>query len=59
MKSLILTVLLAFTGFGLLAQKQVDKIKELLKTNKVSEAKTEIDNYLANEKIRNLPKHGM
>lgn len=50
MKSLILTVLLAFTGFGLLAQKQVDKIKELLKTNKVSEAKTEIDNYLANEK---------
>ena len=49
MKSLIITVLLAFTGFGVLAQK-LDKAKELLKTNKIAEARTEIDNFLAVEK---------
>ena len=49
MKSLILAVLLAFTGFGVFAQK-LDKAKDLLKSNKIAEAKTEIDNFLAVEK---------
>ena len=49
MKSLILAVLLTITGFGVLAQK-IDKAKELLKANKIAEAKTEIDNFLAVEK---------
>lgn len=49
MKSLILAVLLAITGFGVFAQK-IDKAKELLKANKIAEAKTEIDNFLAVEK---------
>lgn len=49
MKSLILAVLLAATGFGVFAQK-IDKAKDLLKANKIADAKTEIDNYLAIEK---------
>ena len=49
MKSLILAVLLTLTGIGVFAQK-LDKAKELLKANKIAEAKTEIDNFLANEK---------
>ena len=50
MKSLILAVLLTITGFGVFAQKNADKAKDLLKANKIAEAKTEIDNFLANEK---------
>lgn len=49
MKSLILVVLLAFTGLGVFAQK-LDKAKDLFKANKFAEAKTEIDNFLAIEK---------
>lgn len=49
MKSLILAVLLAATGFGVVAQK-IDKAKDLLKANKIADAKTQIDNYLAIEK---------
>lgn len=49
MKSLILAVLLAGTGFGVLAQK-LDKAKDLLKANKLNEAKTEVENFLAVEK---------
>lgn len=45
MKQLLLTFLLAATGFGLFAQK-LDKAKDLLKNNKLADAKTEIDNYL-------------
>jgi hypothetical protein len=52
MKSLILAVLLAGTGFGVFAQK-VDKAKDLLKANKLNEAKTEIDAFLAIEKNKN------
>ncbi|HKH62284.1 MAG TPA: hypothetical protein VKA49_15685 [Flavitalea sp.] len=49
MKSLILAVLLAGTGFGVFAQK-LDKAKDLLKANKLTEAKTEVENFLAVEK---------
>ena len=52
MKSLIIAVLLAVTGFGVFAQK-VDKAKELLKANKLNEAKTEIEAFLAIEKNKN------
>jgi tetratricopeptide (TPR) repeat protein len=49
MKSLILAVLFVFTGTGAFAQK-LDKAKDLLKTNKLTEAKTEVENFLAVEK---------
>jgi tetratricopeptide (TPR) repeat protein len=49
MKSFLLAVLIATTGFGVFAQK-LDKAKDLLKNNKLNEAKTEIDNFLAIEK---------
>jgi len=49
MKSLILFVLLATTGFGVFAQK-LDKAKDQLKANKLAEAKTEVENFLAVEK---------
>lgn len=52
MKSLFLTVLLAAAGLGVFAQK-VDKAKDLLSKKKYAEAKTEIDNVLANEKFKN------
>jgi hypothetical protein len=48
-KRLFLTGLLALTGLGLFAQ-SVDKAKDLLKANKLPEAKTEIDKVLAVEK---------
>jgi hypothetical protein len=49
MKKVLLTTLLAVAGLGLFAQK-LDKAKDLLKANKLSEAKTEIDNVLADAK---------
>ncbi|MBC7902908.1 MAG: hypothetical protein H7Y27_05775, partial [Gemmatimonadaceae bacterium] len=49
MKKVLLTTLLAVAGLGLFAQK-VDKAKELLKANKLKEAKTEIDNFTADAK---------
>src|SRR5882724_6630968 len=49
MKNVLLTVLLIVTSFGLFAQK-LDKAKDLLKSNKLPEAKTEIDGVLAVEK---------
>lgn len=52
MKSLILAVLIAFTSLAVLAQK-VDKAKDLLKNNKLPEARTEIENFLAVEKNKN------
>ena len=52
MRALLLTGLLAFTGFGVFAQK-LDKAKDLLGKNKLPEAKTEIDNFLAIEKNQN------
>jgi len=45
----LFTGLLAFTGLGLFAQ-NLDKAKELLKANKLPEAKTEIDKVLAVDK---------
>ena len=48
-KRLLLSGLLALTGWGLFAQ-NVDKAKDLLKANKLPEAKTEIDKALAVEK---------
>jgi len=48
-KRLLLSGLLALTGWGLFAQ-NVDKAKDLLKANKLPEAKTEIDKVLAVEK---------
>ena len=52
MKSLILAVLLVGTGLGAFAQK-LDKAKDLLKANKLNEAKTEIEAFLAIEKNKN------
>ena len=52
MKSLILAVLLVGTGFGVFAQK-LDKAKDLLKANKLNDAKTEVENFLAVEKNKN------
>lgn len=48
-KRLFLTGLLAVAGMGLFAQ-SLDKAKDLLKTNKLPEAKAEIDKVLAVEK---------
>lgn len=53
MKKVLLTVLLAATGFGLYAQK-LDKAKDLLGKKKLTEAKTEIDGVLAIEKNQGL-----
>ncbi|HYF29960.1 MAG TPA: tetratricopeptide repeat protein [Chitinophagaceae bacterium] len=49
MKRILFTTLFAAMVTGLFAQK-VEKAKELLKSNKLAEAKTEIDNFLAQEK---------
>lgn len=49
MKRFLFTAMLAITVTGLFAQK-VEKAKELLKANKLNEAKTEIDAFLAQEK---------
>lgn len=48
-KRLFLTGVLALAGFGLFAQ-SADKAKDLLKSNKIPEAKAEIDKVLAVEK---------
>jgi hypothetical protein len=48
-KRLLLTGMLALTGWGLFAQ-SADKAKDLLKANKIPEAKAEIDKVLASEK---------
>ena len=48
-KRLFLTGVLALTGFGLFAQ-SADKAKDLLKANKIPDAKAEIDKVLAVEK---------
>lgn len=52
MKKALLVTLLATTGVGLYAQK-LDKAKDLLKSSKLQDAKTEIDNVLAVEKNQN------
>jgi tetratricopeptide (TPR) repeat protein len=49
MKKIVITALLAIAGLGSFAQK-LDKAKDLLQRKKFTEAKTEIDNYLAIEK---------
>jgi len=49
MKKVLLTTLLAIAGLGMIAQK-VDKAKDLLSKNKLTEAKTEIDGVLADAK---------
>lgn len=49
MKRFLFSTVLALMVTGLFAQK-VEKAKELLKANKLTEAKTEIDNFLAQEK---------
>ncbi|MBA4167549.1 MAG: hypothetical protein H0X41_08420 [Chitinophagaceae bacterium] len=49
MKSLFVTLMLVGTGFGLFAQK-LDKAKDLLGKKNYTEAKTEIDNFLAQDK---------
>ena len=46
---LLLSVVIAATSLGLFAQ-NLDKAKELLKANKIPEAKTEIDKVLADPK---------
>lgn len=50
LKSLILSTVLIAVGSSLFAQKQVDKANDLLEKKKYAEARTEIDNFLANEK---------
>ncbi len=49
MRSLFLTALLALTGLAVFSQK-LPKAKDLLEKNKLAEARTEIDNYLAVDK---------
>ena len=49
MRRLLLTGFLAAAGMGLFAQ-SVNKAKDLQKSNKLPEAKTEIDKFLAVEK---------
>jgi tetratricopeptide (TPR) repeat protein len=49
MKRILFTTLCAVLATGLFAQK-VEKAKDLLKANKLMEARTEIDNFLAQEK---------
>lgn len=53
MKKMILTALLAVTGFLLQAQK-LDKAKDQLSKKKLKEAQTEIDNVLAVEKNKTV-----
>lgn len=53
MKSFIIAVLLVTTGLGVFAQK-IDKAKDLLKANKLADAKTEVDNFLAVEKNKSV-----
>ena len=48
-KRLLVTGLLTLAGWGLFAQ-NLDKAKDLLKANKIPEAKTEIDKVLAVDK---------
>ena len=54
MKRILFTTLLAAMVTGVFAQK-VEKAKELLKSNKLTEAKTEIDGFLAQEKNQKNP----
>lgn len=49
MRRFVLTGFLAFFGMGLFAQ-NLDKAKDLLKANKLADAKTEIDKVLSSEK---------
>src|ERR1700743_3247379 len=53
-KKLFLTGFLAIAGIGLFAQ-SVDKAKDLLKSNKVADAKAEIDKFLAIDKGQKNP----
>jgi tetratricopeptide (TPR) repeat protein len=50
LKSFCLSLILVAASTGLFAQKQLDKVNELIEKKKYAEARTEIDNFLANEK---------
>lgn len=52
LKTFSLTLLLVSASAGLFAQK-LDKAKELLGKQKYNEARTEVDNFLANDKNKN------
>src|SRR6476619_3026874 len=52
MKRFVISSLLLLTTLGMFAQ-VANKAKDLLKANKLQEAKTEIDKVLANEKNAN------
>lgn len=52
LKLFFLSLILVATGTGVMAQK-LDKAKDLLGKQKYNEARTEIDNFLANEKNKN------
>lgn len=52
LKTIFLSLLLVSASAGLFAQK-LDKAKDLLGKQKYNEARTEIDNFLANEKNKN------
>ena len=54
MRRLFLTGFLAIAGMGLFAQ-SVDKAKDLLKSNKLADAKTEIDKVLTTDKGQKNP----
>src|SRR5580704_10025050 len=54
MKAILLTVLIAVTGLSLYAQ-NLDKAKEFLKANKLTDAKTQIDGVLADAKNAKNP----
>jgi tetratricopeptide (TPR) repeat protein len=52
LKTFFLSLLLVGIGAGAFAQK-LDKVKDLLGKQKYSEARTEVDNFLANDKNQN------
>jgi hypothetical protein len=57
MKSILLTVLVAVAGLSLYAQ-NLDKAKDFLKANKLTDAKTQIDGVLADAKNAKNPEAG-
>lgn len=50
LKSCVLSLMFVAAGSSLFAQKQLDKTNDLLEKKKYAEARTEIDNFLANAK---------
>jgi tetratricopeptide (TPR) repeat protein len=50
LKSFCLSLILVAASSGVFAQRQLDKVNDLIEKKKYADARTEIDNFLANEK---------